>query len=502
MAHSARKLDASTGPERFDNASFTHAPSGFRYRVSLTNSGYALDFGKDGVSGTKALAYAVGSGTRAFSYLLEDDGFLYEAPVAYYAGSQAWGLAPGYDGYSYPYLTRPIVPGCLACHASSLQVVAPTLNRYASPAFLEGGVACERCHGDGAKHVAKMKSGDRTGGLEILQPAKLPPQRRDSICAQCHLTGAVRVMRAGTDWRSFHPGAVLSDYQTVFVRSPASAGLKVTGHVEDLALSACKRNSGDKLWCGTCHDPHVVPPAAEANAWFRARCLSCHAVKDCTESQAARLQAKDNCTGCHMPKSAASDAQHVVLTDHSIPRRPARKPAVPAAVPDAPLTAFDGRQQSMRDQALAYGIAAVGRSGGADRTRALTLLARAAKENPDDVEVLLYLAEIYRNDGKNSLARPLYQRAIALDPNQATASVGLGGIMMESGEYREAIRLWTDALSKNAGLELVRLNLSLAFLKIGDRTSAELHLKKALEVNPAFAPARELLQNLTGTAPK
>jgi predicted CXXCH cytochrome family protein len=345
-----------------------------------------------------------------------------------------------------------------------------------------------------------MRSGDRTGSLEILQPAKLAPERRDSLCAQCHLTGAVRVLRAGMDWQSFHPGSVLSDTQTVFVRSPVSAGLRVTGHVEDLSLSACKRKAGDKLWCGTCHDPHTVPPPAEAAAWFRGRCLSCHASQGCTETRALRAQAKDNCIGCHMPKSGASDAQHVVLTDHTIPRRPSRKPPGPA--PDAALTTFDGTQASLRAQALAYAMAAIGRSDGADRTRAIPLLEQAARENQNDVEVLLYLAEIYRNDGKNELAAPLYRRAIRLDPNQATAPVGLGGILMERGDYREAISLWTDALSKNAGLELVRLNLAVAFLKIGDRTSAELHLRKALELNPAFAPARDLLKGLTGTPPK
>jgi Tfp pilus assembly protein PilF len=166
------------------------------------------------------------------------------------------------------------------------------------------------------------------------------------------------------------------------------------------------------------------------------------------------------------------------------------------------LAPFDGAPASLRDQALAYAIAAIGRTNGADRTRAVPLLEQAAKENPSDVEVLLYLAEIYRNDGRNDLARPLYQRTITLEPNQATASVGLGGILMESGEYREAIRLWTDALSKNAGLELVRLNLSVAYLKVGDRISAELHLRKALDLNPAFAPARELLKKFTQTAPK
>lgn len=493
MARSTRKLDSSPVLEHFDRATFTHNPSGFRYRVSRK---YLLEFSKDSLSASMPLAYAVGSGTRAFSYLLENDGFLYEAPVAYYAPTNSWGLAPGYDKYPYPYLTRPIMPGCLACHASSLQVKELTQNGYASPAFLEPGVACERCHGDGAKHVAKMKSGNPAGDPQIVQPTKLAPERRDSVCSQCHLTGVARVMRPGADWQSYHPGGSLSDSQTVFVRSETGDGMTVTGHVENLAVSTCKRMAGDRLWCGSCHDPHSVPTPAEASAWFRGRCLTCHATKGCSESQAVRAKTKDDCIGCHMPKSAATDAQHVVLTDHSIPRRPRRKSQIPTPSTDAPLERFGGGRSSTRDLALAYAIAAVGRTSGADRTRAVSLLEKAASENPTDVEVLLYLAEIYRNDGKNGLALPLYERAIALDHNQVTGSVGLGGIMMERGDYREAIRLWKDALSKNAGLEFVRLNLALAFLKIGDRTSAELNLRKALILNPAFTPASESLKKL------
>jgi cytochrome c-type biogenesis protein CcmH/NrfG len=498
MARSARKLDPAAVPEQFGRASFTHAPSGFHYDVSLQQRGYVLGFGKTGgPSGSKVLAYAVGSGTRAFSYLIADDGYLYEAPVAYYAIGHSWGLPPGYEKYSYPYLTRPIVPGCLSCHASFLQVEPLTLNRYASPAFLEDGVACERCHGNGERHVARMQSGDLAGDPRILNPARLAPERRDSICAQCHLTGDVRVMRRGSDWRSFQPGSRLSDYQTVFVRSPKAEGMTVTSHVENLAASACKRKSGDQLWCGSCHDPHVVPTPAQAPAWFRGRCLACHTAKPCTATQAARQNAKDDCVACHMPKSPASDAQHTVFADHSIPRRPRGKAANPAALSDAGLVPFDGSAPASRDLALAYAIAAIGKSGGADHTRALGLLERAAREAPDDVEVLVSLAEIYRNDGKNLLALPLYERAIALDPAQVTASVGLGGIMMERGDYAAAVELWKDALSKNAGLQLVRLNFALALWKTGRHDAAEANLKKALELNPAFVPSRELADQLS-----
>lgn len=496
MANTARKLNTADIPESMDRASFTHQASGFQYAVSIKNGNYLLDFEKSGgLKGSKILAYAIGSGVRAFSYLISDDGFLYEAPVAYYAAGHRWGLEPGYDRYSYPFLTRPIAPGCLSCHASSLKAQPLTLNRYASPAFQEGGVACERCHGDGEKHAAKMRAGDLAGDALILNPAKLPPAQRDSICAQCHLTGDVRVMRRGSDWQSFQPGDRLTDYQTVFVRAGKTATLTVTGHVENLAASACKRASGERLWCGSCHNPHVVPAPAQAASWFRGRCLTCHATQACSETAAARAKTKDDCIGCHMPKSAASDAEHTVFTDHSIPRRPRRK-APASAVSDAELVPFAGAPSTPRDLALAYAIAAIGRPAGADRGRALNLLRQTVQQTPDDPDVLISLAEIYRAEGKNELAQPLYERAIALDPAQVTASVGLGGIMMERGNYAEAVRLWNDALLRNAGLQLVRLNLSVALWKLGRRDDAEASLRKALALNPAFTPGGDLLQQL------
>jgi Tfp pilus assembly protein PilF len=196
-----------------------------------------------------------------------------------------------------------------------------------------------------------------------------------------------------------------------------------------------------------------------------------------------------------MPKSPAADAEHVVFTDHSIPRRP-RREILPAAA-DAELVGFGGAPASTRDLALAYAIKAIGRQTGADRARALGLLEQAASAAPNDVEVLLFLAERYRNDGKNDLALPLYQRAIALDAGQVTGSVGLGGIMMERGNYADAIRLWTDALSKNSGLALVRMNLAVALLRTGDRVGARSMLEKAVSLNPAFAPTRQMLEQMS-----
>ena len=135
-------------------------------------------------------------------------------------------------------------------------------------------------------------------------------------------------------------------------------------------------------------------------------------------------------------------------------------------------------------------------SGSLYKSRARDLLQKVARESPEDVEVLLYLAEIYRNGDQPDLAIPLYHRAIRLSPEQVTASVGLGGILMERRQYAEAIRLWEDALAKNAGLEMVRVNLAMAYWRTGDLHSAESHLVKAVDLSPGFAPAADLLRQL------
>ena len=497
MAASSGETGRAATPESFAHAAFTHRPSGFRYRVYRNRQGTFVEFEKaaDGsLHGTKALSYFVGSGAVARSYLLAADGFLYEAPVAWYSAGSKWELAPGYERYGYPFLTRPALPGCLACHASFLDSVPGTQNRYRTPPFREGGVACERCHGPGEAHIAKMSSGDSEGGAAIVNPSKLDPGRRDAICAQCHLSGEVRVMRPGADWQSYHPGDLLSDSLTVFVRSGGSPGLRVTSHVENLAQSACRRASGDGLWCGTCHDPHALPRAADRAAWFRRKCLGCHGADACRETAVARAARRDDCTACHMPKNPVTDAEHVVYTDHSIPRRP-RPPAAPPHQ-DAELAPFGGGPASARDLALAYGITASRQGGAADLPRATTLLEAAERSSPDDVEVLLYLAEIYRNGDRDDRASPLYRRAMGLDPAQVTASVGLGAIHFQRGEYAEAIRLWEDALSKNSGLQLVRTNLAMAQWRAGDWRAAEASLEKALELSPGFQPAADLLARL------
>jgi len=101
----------------------------------------------------------------------------------------------------------------------------------------------------------------------IVNPAKLSPARRDSVCEQCHLAGAARVLNPGKSFTDFHPGELLENVFTTYVAAlPArdAEALKVVSHAEQLARSRCARESQGRMWCGTCHDPHVQPADAAA----------------------------------------------------------------------------------------------------------------------------------------------------------------------------------------------------------------------------------------------
>src|SRR5207249_1820814 len=62
-------------------------------------------------------------------------------------------------------------------------------------------------------------------------------------------------------------------------------------------------------------------------AYYRARCVACHAVLPVRHPQPA-----EDCAACHMPKRLTEDVAHTAYTDHRIQARPGSlaPPAGPA----------------------------------------------------------------------------------------------------------------------------------------------------------------------------
>ena len=445
--------------------------SGVRCSMRPTDSGLRFDFGRadTAVGGNLALQWFVGSGHVGRNYLYARDGFLFQAPVSFYRSAGRFDAAPGYRQKAHLELTRPIGTACLQCHASRLQPIAGTENRFGSQPFLEGGVSCERCHGPGQHHVSNPQRSN------IVNPAKLAGDRRDSICAQCHLTGAARVARLHPQTRAFQAGDRLSDTIAVFVRG-GGAATTATNHFEQLASSACQRAAGTKLWCRTCHPVH-----SEAAPPVNTICRNCHAA-------AKHQPANDgNCTGCHMPRTRTRMGDHVAYTDHRIARR---QDAPAAASVGDTLLPFGSAIYATRDLALGYAAAGAGQ-------RAVPLLEKAAGLAPGDAAVLVQLAHFNDRAGQEERAQVLYERVLRLDPSETAAAVNLGGYLMKRGRTAEAMALWESALRRNPGLIEVRLNLAVAHFRTGHREAAEAELKSALEWEPDHPTARRLLGEIT-----
>jgi Tetratricopeptide repeat/Cytochrome c554 and c-prime len=503
MAQSSGKVGTQNRKETFDRAEFRDTHGAFSYRV---RPDYRLEFAQLGltqqgarqpITGARDLPYFIGSGAAARTFLMNIGGFLFESPVTYYRQSASWKPSPGFAGLDYPYLTRPVVPGCLQCHASGIQASAGTLNGYQEQPFLENGVACERCHGAGSDHIAShgaRRTANTPQGTKMVNPAKLAPAARDSICAQCHLSGEVRIAKAGKEERPLTPGELLADDLTVFVRAGSPSELRVTSHVENLAQSACQRASGDKMWCGTCHDPHTVPEPASKAAYFRGKCLTCHQSQDCRATKVARQTRGDDCTQCHMPRGAANDIQHVVFTDHSIRRKPAQARAVTSS--NAELIPYSSYTATKRDLALAYAVVALRDHNTTDRDRAFVLLKQAAEQGTADSKALAYLAEFYRDAKDDAHALPLYQQVWRMDKSQYAAAAALGAYQMQRGNLAEAIEFWRQALALNPAMTLVRVNMAQALLRLGKTAEARAALQQALQFHPASPEASALLSQI------
>ena len=249
---------------------FDDQVSGVKYRVFTRDNRVWMSFERqeqDKLRGERELSYFVGSGVKGRSYLFSDEGYLFESPINWYSQEGRWNMAPAYlDAQEIP-LTLPSLSSCLNCHTSGLQPRVPgTKNRFTGKPFLHDGITCERCHGEGDGHL--------TGKGPIVNPAKLPAERRDSICMECHFEGAVSVQQPGKHVYDFRPGDRLSDYIHYFVESDDRVKTaEALSQFEALSLSVCKQKSGERMWCGSCHDPHAEPAAAEkaesADVWSR-----------------------------------------------------------------------------------------------------------------------------------------------------------------------------------------------------------------------------------------
>lgn len=481
MAHSLSR------PAPVPEGSFTHGLSGTKFTIKAARDAVRITLTRDGLTATYPLDYVVGSGAHAYGYLSRVGDFLFQAPISYYALRAAWDMAPGYESDPAPDFGRPVSAECLECHAGRSRPVAGTLNRYENPPFSNETISCDRCHGDPAEHLRDP------GRQNIVNPARLSNRARNSICEQCHLSGETRVLNPGRQWSDFRPGQELEEVFSVYVRdtrnAASDASIKVISHVEQLALSACARESGGKLWCGTCHDPHSQ--AQQSVKYYRERCLACHGEK----SLKTHAKPAENCTACHMPGRKAKDGAHTVFTDHRI----ARSQGAQNGAPTGKLVAWHEPRGALALRNLGLANIDIGeREGSAERLdEGARQVVEAMKSLPPDPVMLTKVGLVLLRKGEASDAAEVLEYALQLDPSRAGSHVNLGNAYKESGLAEKAIAELERAIELDPSLESAYRSLAEIHMRAGNTDGVRKTFDRYLKFMPNSMSARKALLGST-----
>jgi len=440
-------------PTVFTEGRIVHKLSGSTLTVSKDGPVLEHSLDRHGVTTKYPVAYSVGAGIVGYSYIVRLGQYLYQSPISYYTQTKGWDLTPGYETDPNLDFTHQISSGCLFCHTGSVNLVKGTVNRFSDPPFTS--ISCERCHGPSAAHLSNPVPGS------IVNPAKLTAARRDSVCEQCHLEGDARILNPGRDWWDFQSGQATESVFATYLKTSDPDHLRAVSQSELLARSQCATQSGGRLWCGTCHNPHGDPQNRAQE--IQKVCLSCHAAI----FKAGAHQPVEECTSCHMPRLRPTNVAHSAVTDHSIPRVPhqsrtAEGPELKAwREPPDPVLA-------RRDLGLAYFDLATASRAAPDLQHAYQLLSQlpsSARQNDPPVEA--GLASILLAQDQVKLAVQLFRNAVIQQPSDARYAYCLGAALERAGDFREAVNQLRRSIALDPSQPDAYLELAQFYKKTG-----------------------------------
>ena len=438
---------------------------------------------------------------------------------------------------------------CAECHSTNLRKHYDAASDTYRTAWDAIDVGCQACHGPSAQHVAwaqqapaEAAAGALAAGL-VVDLAAVDSQTEIQACAGCH----AHRQRIGAADRHARP--LLDDFQPSTLRE----GLyfpdgQIRDEVYVWGSFAQSRMHAAGVRCSNCHDPHGLglraagdgvclqchreaptprfpglQPArydTPAHHFHRAeldgaRCVNCHMpartymVVDERRDHSFRVPRPDisvalgtpnACTQCHTQQTDTWAAGRAAEW-WGEPRRPHFAHTLAAARRGDPaaegglrrLVEDDGQPAIVRATALEHlarygpGAAESAVSAAADDDPLLRAAAAAALEHLEPRSRIAALAAL--------LDDPL--RAVRIEAARALTSVPPAALdAWQAAALDAALAEYVDAQQVAADLPAGQLNLGVLHARRGDLPAAERGYRRALELDPAFAPARFNLANL------
>jgi len=455
-----------------------HKRSGSTIIIRSDANGMTQTIEEAGLKAQYRIAYYIGAGIVGRSYLVRAGEYLFQSPVSYYTRTNGWDLTPGYESERRLDFDHEVVSGCLFCHTGSVALAGGFSNRYQDPAFTP--ISCERCHGPGAAHMQSPTAHN------IVNPAKAETRVRDSVCEQCHLEGAVRILNPAKDWWDFRAGQELEKTFAVYLENDAN-GVKAVSHAEQLALSKCARMSGGRLWCGTCHDPHGDSSADRASQ-LKAICVSCHAKLPA----ASHREPVAECTSCHMPARGATDVVHAAVTDHRILRRPQLQLKNVGIAELRSPTVWHEPAPSLVQRNLGLATLAIARDHQSSSLakEAVHLLTTLPREMNDEPEVLKALGYLLLEQNKAKDAVKFFAEAAREQPGDAVDALSEGVAYDAEGDRADAIKSLEEAIRLDPSLQRAYFQLAHEYAAMGQESTAIQVLRRYLELFPESIKGR------------
>lgn len=489
-------------------------------KLYQSESGLDAD-GKESFRDAHQLEWIIGAGVNGFGAILQDDHYLFQAPLSFYSKARDWEPSPGYEFADLGF-NRPITPGCISCHSGRPNAVAESNGKFETVPFSELPIGCERCHGPGAAHVQLMSggtvSGSGKGGSSttmIVNPARLTPYLADNICMACHQAGDVRVLKPGKTYRDIRPGLPLDETLSILMVPPTPDTPPAKDHVDhyySMTLSKCYRASKGQLSCISCHDPHVEPSQKEAPAYFNSKCLTCHTRQSCKLPLKTRMQQKpaDNCIACHMPKRDIQVISHSSATNHRIVATPdepfpdATFMQTTAALPNlihlnpASGSASDHQTDPLPLLTLLQAYGELAQNKPEYVASYLKVLSQLEETQPNDPLVQAALGRKDLKDGNFSSAVTHLRRSLEAGPTTATTYADLADALTHLGQTVEARPLIEKAIELDPFNPITRKMLVVNHIEAKQYPEAQKSLEDYLKVFPQDSFMRQMLNRAEG----